>query len=108
MRESSFRFEGLVKAGAFFFALLLVVLSVSSLKLISRTRDYLEKDLEKRLLNLSEIVSREIEGRYEDTLKDPYYLYAISVRESLKGLALLDRSGKVVIDPLERHKKREG
>src|SRR5512143_2080838 len=99
-RGGSFRFEGLAKAGAVFFVTLLVVLSVSSLKQLVRTRSYLEKDLGRRLTGLADTIPREVQEHYPESARDPYYLYTIVIRESLTGAALLDRDGRVITDML--------
>ncbi|MBI5694552.1 MAG: PAS domain-containing protein [Nitrospirae bacterium] len=100
-------FGAVAKFGALFFAVLLAVLSVSGLSLLSRTRAYLEEDLDKRLRTLSEIIPAEIESRYPESITDPYYLYAITVRESLAGLTVLDKDGSVVSDATELYKSGE-
>lgn len=94
-----------MKAGVLFVALMLVFLSVSSLNVISRTRDYLLDDSEKKLLKLSDQVSKEINSRYSDAVKDQYYLYSIYVRESLADLVLIDKEGRVIIGALPSRKQ---
>ena len=92
----SVRFEGLMVTGVLFLGIVLALLSVNSLKLLSNTRDYLESEMEKRLANLADTVAGEIEGHYEDILRDPYYLDSISLRETLAGVTMLDQYGQVL------------
>ena len=97
--RNGFPLEGLIKAATPFFAVLLIVLTISSLSLVSRTRKYLEKEMDKRLLNISEIVSRAVSDHYPESLKDPSHLYSLSLQESLSHLIILDSDGRVIIDP---------
>jgi signal transduction histidine kinase len=97
--RNGFPLEGLLKAATFFFAVLLIVLTISSLSLVSRTRKYLEKEMEKRLLNISEIVSRAVSDHYPQSLKDPSFLHSLQLQESLAHLIILDSDGRVIIDP---------
>ncbi len=87
-----------MKAATLFFAVLLAVLTVSSLSLISRTRKYLDSEMNKRLLNVSDIVSREIRDRYPESLNDPRYLNSLKQQESLASLIILDSDGSIIID----------
>ncbi len=96
--RNGFPLEGLIKAATPFFAVLLIVLTISSLSLVSRTRKYLEKEMDKRLLNISEIVSRAVSDHYPESLKDPSHLYSLSLQESLSHLIILDSDGRVIID----------
>ena len=97
--RNGFPLEGLIKAATPLFAVLLIVLTISSLSLVSRTRKYLEKEMDKRLLNISEIVSRAASDHYPESLKDPSHLYSLSLQESLSHLIILDSDGRVIIDP---------
>jgi signal transduction histidine kinase len=105
--RNGFPLEGLIKAATFFFAVLLIVLAISSLSLVSKTRKYLEKEMDKRLLNISEIVSRQVSDHYPESLKDPSYLYSLSLQESLSRLIILDSDGRVIIDPSGKKPKGE-
>ncbi len=78
---------------------MLTVLTISSLSLISRTRKYLGNEMDTRLLNISDIVSREIRDRYPESLKDPHYLNSLKLQESLSSLIILNPDGRVIIDP---------
>ncbi|MHB8173548.1 MAG: ATP-binding protein [Nitrospirota bacterium] len=101
-------FEGLLKAAILFFAVLLAVLTISSLSLISKTRKYLESEMDNRLLNISDIVSREIRDHYPESLSDPYYLHSLKLQESLSSLIMLDPDGRVIIDPSgENHRDEQ-
>jgi two-component system nitrogen regulation sensor histidine kinase GlnL len=104
-RGGSFRFEGLIKAGALFFAALLVIVSVTSLRQISHTREYLSSDLKKRLMNLADILSRELQERYPESVDDPYNLYAMTIKESLAGVAVMDGSGMLMADTSSVYKR---
>ncbi len=95
----------LLKTGAVFFVMVLVILSISGLGVISRTRDYLISDSAKRLLNLAEVISRDAHEHYPDAVKDQYYLFSVFVREDLTDLVLLDRDGRIIAGSLPPHKK---
>ncbi len=99
--------EGLLKAATLFFAALLAVLTISSLSLIYKTRKYLESGMDKRLLNASDIVSREIRDRYPESLNDPRYLNSLMQQESLLSLIILDLRQGVIIDASGRRHSGE-
>jgi len=92
------RFGGLIKAGVLFSILLTLYLGLSSFQLLSNTRSYLEQEMAKRLLDLSEIISDDIKGNYDEVTNDPYYLSAISIKESLVSLSLMDKDGLIVME----------
>ncbi|HLB24859.1 MAG TPA: ATP-binding protein [Nitrospirota bacterium] len=101
------KLEGVIKAGIVFVCAMLIFLSVSSLKLVSGTREFLDKDLQGRLVRLSDAISAELHDKYEQAVSDPYQVYAISIKESLVSLALLDHTGTVIIDSSDAYKKGE-
>ncbi len=106
--NNGFQFEGLLKAATLFFAALLAVLTISSLSLIYKTRQYLEREMNRRLLNVSDIVSREIRDHYPESLRDPYYLHSLKLQEALSSLIILDPDGRVIIDPSgEKHQDEQ-
>ncbi len=96
--NNGFPFEGILKAATLFFAVLLAVLTISSLSLIYKTRKYLDHEMDKRLLNVSDIVSREIRDHYPGSLNNPRYLNSLMQQESLSSLVILDRRRGVIID----------
>lgn len=104
MPDAGSRLENFIKAGAVFLGVLLLVLSVSSFNVISHIRDYLEKENARRLTAIAAVSARELQGELPDSIKDPYYIYAIKVKQSLAGAALLDRRGNVVFDANNNYK----
>ncbi len=96
--RDGFPLESLLKAATLFFAALLAVLTISSLSLISRTRKYLDSQMDKRLLNVSDIISREIRDHYPESLDDPRYINSLKQQESLSSLIILDRDGGIITD----------
>lgn len=91
-------FEGFFFAGVLSLAVIMAVLSLGSFKAVSNVKSYLEKDTENKLRSLSEAASSDIREKYPDSLKDPYYLYAFTLKASLAGALLLDREGRVLLD----------
>ncbi len=98
MSDTGNRLENFIKAGAVFLGVLLLVLSISSFNVISHIRDYLEKENARRLTAIAAASARELQAELPDSIKDPYYIYAVKVKQSLAGAALLDRRGNVVFD----------
>ena len=98
MPDTGNRLENFIKAGAVFLGVLLLVLSISSFNVISHIRDYLEKENARRLTAIAAASARELQAELPDSIKDPYYIYAVKVKQSLAGAALLDRRGNVVFD----------
>ncbi|HEX9859821.1 MAG TPA: hypothetical protein VGB23_01365, partial [Nitrospirota bacterium] len=76
-------FQWLLKAGVVLLVALLVLLTISSMNLLTRTRGYLEEELETRLMDLKAISLPVVQGSLDSIEKDPYELYALTLRESL-------------------------
>ncbi|HEY3347931.1 MAG TPA: histidine kinase dimerization/phospho-acceptor domain-containing protein, partial [Nitrospirota bacterium] len=97
------KIEGILKAAGLFFGILLVILSLNSLSLSSNIKAYLDDETAKRLLNLDEIVAKDLGGVVDKAVQDPYTLYSISIQESAE-IVLLDKEMRVIASSLPNHK----
>ncbi len=99
MRSSSgVRLEWFAKTGAVLLAAILVLLTLNSMQLLSKTRSYLEGELEARLTNLKEIISPELSGRLGRSSAVSEYLRNVALRESLERIRLINQALRTVAD----------
>lgn len=92
------RLEAVFKAGVLSLTALLILLSVSSMTLLSKTKDYLEDELEARLLDIKGIEQNRLSSKIEETLRDPYDLSDIALSEQLVKVRLLGHNMEVFSD----------
>jgi two-component system, NtrC family, nitrogen regulation sensor histidine kinase GlnL len=98
-KHSVIRLEWFLKAGSVLLVALLLMLTANSLQLLSRTRAYLEGELEARLMDLKDLLTPELDakvsrssGGHSESLK------TIALRESVDRIRLFDLDGKVEAD----------
>lgn len=91
-------FQWLLKVGVVLLVALLALLTVNSMNLLTRTRGYLEGELETRLMDLKDIALPVVQGNLDSIKKDQYELYALTLRESLVKARLVGQDGRVFAD----------
>ncbi len=83
----------------------LTVLYLQGRMLLTKTKDHLMAEFEKRLTLQGEIIVREVEDRFAEAIEDPYYLYNLSQIHSVKRILLIDEREGVLIDSSGKFKR---
>jgi len=99
--HSVIRLEWFLKVGSVLLVALLLLLTFNSLQLLTRTRSYLEGELEARLMDLKDLLTSELDAKVAGGIGRsglPDSLRSIAFRESLDRIRLIDAGGHIIAD----------